>query len=177
MVRVVQLAGGSESKEENVEWHRLGGKELIKAAGIGLLTSVILSTVMVAGLKAGISPMPAPVALAFAQAVFHSTVPLPVGLLFHVAWVTFWSTAYVALFRDELSLSRATGLAACLFALLLIVFYPFIGWGFFGLSIGPRVIAGGFITHALFAVILWALARLAFGESRNTSGAGYSRTL
>lgn len=62
---------------------------------------------MVPACKAGISPMPKPPSLAFAETIFGRTLPLPVGLLFHIAYVTAWSMGYVVLFRDRSSFMRA----------------------------------------------------------------------
>jgi len=149
--------------------HRLSGRQYLKAVGVGILTSLILSAIMVTGLKTGVSPMPAPVALVFAQSLFGMKLPLPVGLLFHIAWVTFWSVFYVIVFRDGLSFRRAAGLAAFLLGLALVVFFPFIGWGFLGLAIGPKVIVGAVLTHVLFAVVLWTLAHWAFAPHATSS--------
>jgi len=85
----------------------LSAKEVGKAAGIGVLTAILLSAIMVSAMKAGVSPMPKPVALVFAQKVLNAELPLPAGLTFHVAWVTLWSVIYVLLFRDRLSFPRA----------------------------------------------------------------------
>lgn len=155
--------------------HRLSGKDFLKAIGVGVLTSVILSAIMVTALKTGVSPMPAPVALVFAQTLFGSELPLPVGLLFHVAWTTFWSVAYVVLFWEHLSFGRAAGLAALLLALALLVFFPYIGWGFLGLGVGPQAIVGAVMTHALFAIVLWALVHWTFGTYHEPAGQRYSR--
>ena len=146
--------------------HHLQAKDYLKAIGVGVATSLLLSAIMVSGMKTGLSPMPAPVGLAFAQRLLGREVPLPVGLLFHMAWVTFWSLAYVVLFWGKLSFRRAAALAAVLLAVALAVFFPFIGWGFIGLAVGPKVIVGAFITHALFAALVWALSRWAFGTTQ-----------
>jgi len=55
-----------------------------------------------------------------------------------------------------------------------IVFSPFIGWGFLGLGVGPQLIVGGLVTHALFAIILWALAHWTFGTHHEPGGQRYS---
>lgn len=73
-------------------------RQFWKAAGIGVVTAALLSAIMVPAMKMGVSPMPKPVALAFAERLFNRELPLPVGLLFHVAWVTLWSVVYVLLF-------------------------------------------------------------------------------
>jgi hypothetical protein len=62
---------------------------------------------MVPALRLGISSLPKPLGLAFAETVLGSPLPLPVGLLFHVAYVTAWSVVYVALFRHALTLVNA----------------------------------------------------------------------
>ncbi len=73
--------------------HSLARKEALKAVGIGILTALLLSAVMVPAFKFGISPMPKPHSLAFAETLFGRGLPMPVGLLFHVAYVTFWALA------------------------------------------------------------------------------------
>ena len=95
-----------------MKWHRLSGRQYLKAVGVGIVTSLVLSAIMVAAFKTGVSPLPAPVSLVFAQTLLGLKLPLPVGLLFHVAWVTFWSVFYVVFFWQRLSLRRAAGLAA-----------------------------------------------------------------
>lgn len=143
--------------------YRLSSGDWLKAIGVGLATAVLLSAVMVPAMRLGVSPMPAPLGLAFAETVLGRSLPLPVGLLFHVAYVTFWSVAAVLLFRDTLSLRSIGVLALALWILVLVVFFPVVGWGFLGLGIGPQLIVGSFVPHVLFAVFLRALARLAFG--------------
>jgi len=81
-----------------MKWHSLSGKQYLKAIGVGVLTSIILSAIMVTALKTGVAPMPAPVSLAFAQTLFGTELPLPVGLPFHVAWVAFWSVSCTSYF-------------------------------------------------------------------------------
>ena len=82
-------------------------RQLWKAVAVGVGTAALLSAIMVPALKMGISPMPGPLALVFAQTLFDAKLPLPVGLGFHVVWVTFWSVVYVVLFHDRLSFMRA----------------------------------------------------------------------
>jgi hypothetical protein len=85
--------------------------------------------------------------------------------LFHVAWVTLFSVVYVVVWRNALTLQNAITLAFALWLLALIVFFPVVGWGFFGLAVSPKLIVPAMVSHLLFAVILWGLCRLAFGQS------------
>ena len=142
--------------------HKLTTAEWFKAVGSGIATAVLLSAVMVPAMKLGISPLPKPLGLAFAETILSGNLPLPVGLLFHVVYVTFWATAFVAISRPNLSLRNALMLGFLLWILVLLVFFPFVGWGFLGLAISPKLILASLIPHVLFAVFLWGFCRLAF---------------
>ncbi len=142
--------------------HRLSRQEALKALGIGVLTAVLLSAIMVPAFKLGIAPLPKPPSLALAQLLFGATTPLPVGLLFHVAYVAFWSVVYVSVFRDRLTFLNALWLGLALWAAILVVFFPLLGWGFFGLAISPKLIPASLVPHFLFAVFLWGLCRWGF---------------
>jgi hypothetical protein len=144
----------------------MSSKDYAKAIGVGVATAIALSLIMVPAFKAGISPLPKPLGLAFAHQLLGK-VPLPVGLLFHVVYVTFWSVAFVALFKRR-TFINALSLAIGLWVLVLVIFFPFVGWGFFGLSVGPKLIVASLVPHILFAIFLWGLCRLAF--SSDTSG-------
>ncbi len=146
--------------------HDVTPKEWLKALGAGIATAILLSAVMVPALKLGISPMPKPLGLAFAETVLGRPLPLPVGLLFHVAYVTFWSVAFVVMFRNSLSFGKALLLALILWIGVLVVFFPIVGWGFLGLGVSPKLIVASFVPHLLFAVFLWGLCRLLFGKKR-----------
>jgi hypothetical protein len=154
--------------------HKLAGKDYAKTIGIGVATAVVLSVIMVTALKTGISPMPKPLALAFANTLVNAELPLPVGLMFHVAWVTLWSVIYVVLFWDALTFKRALGLGLALWALVLVVFFPFVGWGFFGLAVSPLLIVAALMSHLVFALVLWALAHWVLGTYHEPMGHRYS---
>ncbi len=144
--------------------HNLTSGEWLKAIGIGIATAILLSAVMVPALKLGISPLPKPLGLAFAETVLGGPRPLPIGLLFHVAYVTIWSVAFVAQFRDRLTLRNALLLGLVLYILVLVVFFPVVGWGFLGLAVSPKLIVASLVPHVLFAVFLWGACRLAFKQ-------------
>jgi hypothetical protein len=140
----------------------LAPTEFPKAIGIGVATALLLSAVMVPALRLGISPLPKPLGLAFAETLLDRPLPLPVGLLFHLAYVTAWSVAYVALFRPALTFGRALLLGLVLWLLVLFVFFPIVGWGVLGLAVTPKLIVASLVPHLLFAVFLWGLCRLGF---------------
>jgi hypothetical protein len=67
--------------------NKLPVSELAKAGGVGIMTALLLTAVMVPAMKLGFSPMPKPLGLAFAETVLGRALPLPVGLLFHIVYV------------------------------------------------------------------------------------------
>ena len=145
-----------------MDWPALDGRDWAKAISVGIGVSILTALFMLAGLKSGISPLPKPLGLAFAETVLRSELPLPVGLLFHTIWVTAFSVLYVVLFRDRLTFMPALMLAIALWLFVLVFFFPVVGWGFLGLAVGPRLIIGAAAPHLLFAVFLWLLCRWAF---------------
>lgn len=140
--------------------HKLSKREWWTAFAIGIANGILLSAVMVPAFRLGLSPFPKPVGLAFAETVLGRPLPLPVGLLFHLVYVTFWSMAFIVFLRDQLSLKYALVLAFVLWGGALVVFFPVIGWGFLGLGIGPQLIVASIIPHFLFAIFLWGLCRI-----------------
>jgi len=156
-----------------MKWHSLGAQDWARAVGVGVGVSLLTAAVMVTALKSGVSPLPKPLGLAFAETVLGRTLPLALGLLFHTAWVTAFSVIYVGLFRDALTIVRALGLGAVLWILVLVFFFPVVGWGFLGLAVTPKLIVASAVPHLLFAFFLWGLCRLAFLPSpaaRSVSG-------
>ncbi len=139
--------------------------EALKALGIGVVNALLLSAIMIPAFKFGIAPMPKPPSLALAQLVIGPNVPLPVGLLFHVAYVTFWSIAYVMYFWGRLTIWNALCLALVLWVVILMVFFPLFGWGVLGLEISPKLIPASLMPHLLFAGFLWGLCRLSFNKA------------
>ncbi|ANW04214.1 hypothetical protein [Bradyrhizobium icense] len=146
--------------------HNLSPSDWGKAAGVGLAVAILTAAFMFTGFKTGISPLPESLGLAFSETLLGRELPLPVGLLFHTAWVTLFSVIYVVLFRDSLTFMRAFWLAFALWILVLVFFFPFVGWGFLGLNISPKLIVGSAVPHLLFAVLLWGLCKMIFNAPR-----------
>lgn len=151
--------------------HRLSGREGAKALIVGMGAGLMLAALNVIALKSHMSPLPKPLGLAFSETLLGRPLPLPVGLLFHLAWVMIFSFAYVVLWRDRLTLRNALDLAGVLWLAAVLVFFPIVGWGLFGLNVSPALILPVTVSHLLFAAILWAFARLAFGPFPGRSSA------
>lgn len=133
-----------------------------RSIGIGIAVSVVTAVIMVALLRAGLSPFPKPPSLAFAETLLRQPLPMPVGLLFHTVYVTFWSVVFVRYFPRK-NLLTALGLAFVLWLVILALFFPLIGWGLAGLAISPKLIPASALPHLLFGLLLWGLDRF-FGK-------------
>lgn len=136
----------------------LDGRSWARGVGIGVAVAILTAIVMVALLKAGVSPFPEPPSLAFAETLLGRELPLPVGLLFHTLYVTFWSVVFVRFFPRR-DLKWALALAGALWLVILVVFFPIVGWGFGGLQVSPKLIPASFLPHLLFGLFLWGLDR------------------
>ncbi len=115
---------------------------------------------MVTLLKTGISPLPKPLGLAFAETILSRELPMPVGLLFHTAYVTFWSVVFVR-YLPHRNIKSALILAGMLWLGVLLVFFPIVGWGIAGMDVSPKLIPASLMPHLLFALLLWALDKYA----------------
>ena len=138
----------------------LSSRSWLRATGIGLAVSVLTALVMLSLFKTGVSPLPKPLGLAFAETVLGRTLPVPVGLLFHTAYVTLWAVVYVR-FIPSRNIKSALILAGVLWLAVLLVFFPIVGWGLAGTSVGLKLIPASFMPHLLFAFLLWALDKYA----------------
>ena len=133
-------------------------RSFVRAVGIGVLVAILTAAVMLAATAAGLSPFPKPPSLALAEAVLGRALPLPVGLLFHAAYVTFWCVVYLRFFPRR-GLGPALALGFALWLVILAFFFPLLGWGFAGLSVSPKLVVASFVPHLIFALLLWALDR------------------
>lgn len=132
----------------------------LRAIGIGLAISVLTALMMVTLQKTGVSPLPKPLGLAFAEKLLNRSLPLPVGLLFHTAYVTFWSVVFLRFFPRR-NIKFALLLAGMLWLGVLLVFFPIVGWGLAGTNISPKLIPASFMPHLLFGLLLWVLDKYA----------------
>lgn len=131
--------------------------DTLRAVGAGALSGIFLSGLIAAVSKAGLSPLPKPLCVAFMECALHRPVGLTTALGFNLVWVVLWSLFYVFLFWNSLTLASAAGFAAVLWLLTQVFFFPSVGWGFFGSRIGPLASLDAAISYALFAVVMWAL--------------------
>jgi hypothetical protein len=142
------------------------GRNWLRASIIGLAVSVLTAAFMIVMFEAGIAPFPKPPSLAFAETLLSRQFPVPIGLLFHTAYVTAWSVIYIR-FSPQRNLKMALALSFVLWLVILAAFFPFVGWGFAGMQISPKLIPASLIPHLLFGLLLWGLDKYAPRKSAN----------
>jgi len=134
----------------------LNGRSWPRAFGIGVAVGVLTALVMLILSETGISPFPKPPSLAFAEVLLDRQLPMPVGLLFHTAYVVLWSVVFVRFFPRR-NIKTALALAGILWLVILAIFFPIVGWGFAGLQVSPKLIPASLLPHLLFGVLLWGM--------------------
>jgi hypothetical protein len=147
-------------------------RDLLRAAAVGVAVAIGTGLVTVPLFKAGIAPMPEAPSLAFAKALF-GPVPDPVGLLFHVLYVTGVTTLVLALAGPRPSGRTIAAASAVLYVLAIAVFFPLVGWGFAGTAVTPKIAVAAIGPHVLYGLVLWGADRAIFGR-RQRRGHSYA---
>ncbi|MCH7788770.1 MAG: hypothetical protein IH940_04945, partial [Acidobacteria bacterium] len=95
--------------------------------------------------------------------------PLPVELLFHLAYVTGWAVIFVVLLRRSLIFLNALWLGLALWIVAILVFFPIIGWGPLGFAVGPKLIVEIGLTpgDALIAAVIQVFPDRACGDQQD----------
>lgn len=143
----------------------------LKIIVLSIAVALLISAAVVPMFKLGLSPLPKPVGLAFAERLLGHPAPLPIGLLFHVVYVSFFAYLYFVFIAKPNTLLRASALAFALYLAALFVFFPLIGWGMAGLAATPKAPLAALIPHALFALFLWLLGMTAWAGAHTAERA------
>jgi len=107
----------------------------IKAGAVGFLGSLIIFVVMVVGVQVtGFAPFNLPPSAAFLEALGLNIGPIaPIA---HFVYGIVWAMILLALFGESVTVAKGLAVAGFQWLLLMAVFAPVIGWGFFGMG-GP----------------------------------------
>lgn len=129
-----------------------------------------MSILMLLAVASGKSPMPQPIPKAVVAQLFGNGLPKPalmalaIGL--HLGYGGVFG-AILAWFARPVTLWKGLALGVALWALMQVIFLPFLGWGLFGTAITPRIAVATLVLHLVYGGVLgWALDR----EPSSTSG-------
>lgn len=138
-------------------------KRLAIGFGWGVVATLAMSAVMVTGYVTGIAPMPDPIPGAVVGRtleVLGIAVPGPavmiLGAISHLAYGGFWGAVLAGLTRP-VSVWKGLGLGVFLWIIMDIAVLPFLGWGFFGVAITPRIAVATLILHLIYGFTLGLL--------------------
>jgi hypothetical protein len=104
----------------------------LKAGVVGALGSLVMFLIITLTLQTGLAPFNTPPSAAFLAKLNIPAQPL--GLVVHFLYGIVWSVILVALFRERTHIGNGLGLAAVLWLIMMVVYSPIIGWGFFGVG-------------------------------------------
>lgn len=156
-------------------------EDLMVAGVVGAGLALSLAALKLAAHVTHLSPLPAPLGVAFAKTVFPKGSLGPHGLVWaglglHVAYVGGATVAYVAVLRARIGAVTALGWAVGLWVFAGLVFAPLVGWGFFAAGLGAGAAVNLLAIHLLYGVFLWAGARVAFRGAPGPASAPRSAT-
>ena len=139
---------------------RTDPRRLATGAGWGALATVVMSALMIAGTLTGISPMPKPIPVALVAHTLGGGLPMPaliaLGALAHLAYGAAAGAILAGLIR-HVTLANALGYAVLLWALMNLVWLPYLGWGLFGTAVTPKIALATLILHLLYGLTLGLL--------------------
>jgi hypothetical protein len=142
-------------------------KRLAIGFGWGLVATLAMSAVMVTGYITGIAPMPEPIPGAIVgkvvKGVIGAEIPqiaiMALAIASHFTYGGFWGAVLAGLARP-VTIWKGLGLGVFLWLVMDIVVLPFLGWGFFGISITPRIAVATLILHLVYGFTLgWLMDR------------------
>ena len=84
---------------------------------------------------------------------------MPLAAVAHLSYGGVWGAVLAALTRP-VTIWKGIGLGIFLWFIMQIVVLPLLGWGFFGVSITPRIAVATLILHLVYGTVLgWLMDR------------------
>lgn len=128
----------------------------------GLVATVAMSLLMFVGVTTEAAPMPEPIPKALAAKVLAGApAPILVGAAVssHLLYGGFWGGVLAAA-RRPVTTARGLSVGVLLWVVMGLAFLPFLGWGFFGTAVTPKIAAVTLLLHLVYGGTLgWGLAR------------------
>lgn len=128
-------------------------------AARGVVATVAMSAVMLIGVVTGAAPIPEPIPAAL---VTHTLGELPQPVLAvlavaaHLAYGAAAGVVLAGLLR-RVTVWRALAYAAVLWAVMGLVWLPYLGWGLFGTAVTPAVAVATLAPHLVYGLVLGLL--------------------
>lgn len=136
--------------------------DIKRGFGYGLLATLGMTLVMIAGTGLQLSPMPEPIPIALARRAFGA-LPMPalvsLGMLAHFLYGGLAGSILARLLKEQVNLWWGLGWGILLWLGMELVFLPLLGWGLFGSAITPKIAMATLVLHLIYGGILgWSLS-------------------
>lgn len=128
-------------------------------ASWGAAATVVMGLVMLAAVAGGISPMPMPIPAALvSRTIGVSPGPglIVLAVLAHLAYGAAGGAVLAGLVR-RVTVWRTLGYGVALWALMGLVWLPYLGWGVFGTAVTPKVAVATLVLHLIYGLVLGLL--------------------
>ncbi len=140
-----------------------GAGRVASGFGWGLVATVAMSVVMIAGVVTGLSPMPKPIPMALVARTFGGALAKPalmaLGAASHLLYGGI-AGAVLALIARPVTVGKAVAWALALWLLMQLVWLPYLGWGLFGGKVTFAIAGATLLLHLIYGVTLgWLLDR------------------
>jgi hypothetical protein len=141
----------------------MDAKRLAIGFGWGLVATLAMSAVMITGYITGIAPMPNPIPEAVVSRtleVIGVGLPRPavmvLGVISHFTYGGVAGAILAALTRP-VTVWKGLGWGVLLWLIMDLIVLPFLGWGFFGVAITPRIAVATLFLHLVYGATLGLL--------------------
>ena len=129
---------------------------------VGVLATIGMSVPMILATVAGVAPMPEPIPRAIAKSILGPATALPaimaLAVISHLAYGGFWA----AVLRSIASITWKSGLllGIALWLLMQVLVLPWLGWGFFGIAITPKIAVATLVLHLIYGALVGWLGKI-----------------
>ncbi|GAA5126549.1 hypothetical protein GCM10025762_54270 [Haloechinothrix salitolerans] len=118
-----------------------------------------MSVLMLAGVASGVAPMPKPIPAALVAETFGAlpeSARLVLAVVSHLGYGAVAGAVLAVLVR-RVNIRVATGYGAVLWALMGLVWLPYLGWGLFGTAVTPKIAVATLVLHLVYGITLGLL--------------------
>lgn len=129
----------------------------------GVIATIVMSIIMILGAISGMSPIPEPIPKAIVVTLLGKGLPQPILMALtigsHLAYGGV-PGALLARYTRPVTIAKGLGLGVVLWLFMQIIVLPFLGWGFFGTAITPKIAVATLVLHLIYGGTLgWLMDR------------------
>lgn len=140
------------------------GKLLKKGAGYGLLGTLLMSVIMLIGMRSGMSPIPEPIPLSIAKGLLGAVAKpllMAFAIITHFGYGAFWGGLLFRLVKAEGGVWQGLGWGVFLWLIMQLIVLPLLGWGVFGTAVTVKIAVATLVLHLIYGGTLgWGLSRV-----------------